>query len=230
MATDVKHAAKEASGTTEDRVVQSAQQFWSKNSKFILYGLTAVILVVGGYFGYKNFVKGPEDVKAANAMWKAQEHFKADSFNLALNGEGTNLGFLKVISRYSGTKSANLAKFYAGACYLQLGDFNNAIKYLKDFSTDDKLVQLRATGLLGDANGELGKKAEAADYYKKAGTLFPEDDVNSPEYLFRAALLLQDLNKTKEAIELLKTIRDKYPQSQRGYEVDKYLAKLGETR
>jgi TolA-binding protein len=109
-----------------------------------------------------------------------------------------------------------------------MGDFNNAIKYLKDFSTSQVEVELRATGLLGDAYSELGKKQDAIDYYKKAGTLFDKDDVNSPEYLFRAAMLSQELNKNKEAIELLHMIKDKYPNSQRAFEVDKHLGKLGD--
>ena len=56
-----------------------------------------------------------------------------DSVKLALNGDNINSGFAKIISKYSGTKAANLAKFYAGSCYLKLGDFNNAVKYLKRF-------------------------------------------------------------------------------------------------
>jgi hypothetical protein len=41
-------------------------------------------------------------------------------------------------------------------------------------------------------------------------------------------LLNQELGKTKEAVALLKQIRDKYPNSIRAGEVDKYLGKLGE--
>ena len=124
-------------------------------------------------------------------------------------------------------KSGKLAKFYAASCYMKLKDYNNAIKYLKDFSTDDKLVAVRATGLLGDAYAETGKKADAADQYKKAGTLFPDDNINSPEYLFRAGLMYQDLGKTKDAIDAFQIIKDKYSSSARGMDIDKYLARLG---
>jgi tetratricopeptide (TPR) repeat protein len=185
-------------------------------------------VVIGGFFAYKSFIKAPAEAKASEAIWKAEDYFRQDSFQLALQGDGVNTGFVKAISKYSGTKAGNLSKFYAGACYMQLGDFNNAIKYLKDFSTSQVEVKLRATGLLGDAYSELGKKQDAIDQYKKAGTLFDKDDVNSPEYLFRAAMLNQELGKNKDAIELLKMIKDKYPQSQRAFEVDKYLGKLGE--
>jgi tetratricopeptide (TPR) repeat protein len=70
-------------------------------------------------------------------------------------------GVLYVINNYGGTKAANLAKYYAGLSYLKLGDFNNAVKYLKDFSTDAKQIQLMAYGALGDAYSELNKKDEA---------------------------------------------------------------------
>jgi TolA-binding protein len=238
MATeDVKATVQPATPEkpAEDRVAMSAEQFWSKNSKSILIGLLVVVIGVGGFLAYKNFVSKPNEEKAATAIWKAESNFRTDSFKLALNGDAMNPGFLKVISQYGGTKSGNRAKFYAGACYLQLGDFNNAIKYLKDYSGGEVAVDVRANGLLGDAYSELGKKEDAVSYYKKAGSLYPEDDINSPEYLFRAALLLQDLGKTQEAVTILKDIKNKYPRSsmpamQGGQDIDKYLGKMGETK
>ncbi|THU38051.1 tetratricopeptide repeat protein [Niastella caeni] len=229
MATDVKQVPEQpVEKSTEERVVDSARDFWGKNNKVITSVVVGLVVVIGGYFAYKTFFKAPAEAKAAEAIWKAEDYFRQDSFNLALNGDGVNIGFVKASSKFSGTKAGNLATFYAGASYIQLGDYNNAIKFLKDFSTDQEAVKLRATGLLGDAYAELGKKEEAIDYYKKAGTLSEKDDVNSPEYLFRAAMLNQQLGKNKEAIELLHTIKDKYPQSQRAFEVDKYLGKLGD--
>lgn len=231
MATEVKKAPPAAnSKTSEEVVVERAQQFWSKNSKFIVYALAALIILVGGYFAYQLYVKAPEEKKATDASWKAEQYYRLDSFSLALNGHGADQGFLKVISKYGSTKAGNMAKFYAGACYLQLGDFNNAVKYLKDFSTDAKDVKLRAAGLLGDAYSELGKKEEAVKYYREAGSVFEKDNINSPEYLFRAALLLQDMGKNQDAIDLLHKIREKFPNSPRAFEVEKYLARLGETK
>lgn len=229
MATDVKKVPEQpVERSTEERVVDSARDFWSANGKYITYVLAAAVIVVGGYFVYKVYIKAPEEAKAAEAIWKAEDYFRQDSFRLALNGDGPNAGFLKAISKYGGTKAGNLSKFYAGVCYMQMGDFNNAIKYLKDFSTSQVQASLRTEGLLGDAYAELGKKQEAIEYYKKAGTMFDQDDANSPEYLFRAAMLSQELGKNKEAIEFLHMIKDKYPTSQRAFEVDKYLGKLGD--
>jgi TolA-binding protein len=83
---------------------------------------------------------------------------------------------------------------------------------------------------LGDAYAELGKKEEAIAQYRKAGTMNEKDDFNSPEYLFRAGYLSETVNKTNEAIELYKQVKEKYPNSQRAYDIDKYLARLGEIK
>src|SRR5579862_5568277 len=149
-------------------------------------GLALVLILILGYFGYKQYILDPKEKQASEAMFRAEEYFRADSIRLALNGDAVNAGFAKIITRYSGTKAADLATFYAGSCYLKLGDFNNAVKYLKDFKTSAVQVQAKAYGLLGDAYSELNKKDEAAEQYKKAGTYFDQDEVISPEYLFRA--------------------------------------------
>ena len=40
--------------------------------------------------------------------------------------------------------------------------------------------------------------------------------------------MYQDLNKKAEAISMFKIIKDKYPTSQYGRDIEKYLARLGE--
>ena len=205
-----------------------AKDFWTRYSKPIIVVGAALILLVVGFFGYKNFIQEPKEQKAADALFKAEEYWRKDSINLALNGDGQNLGFLKVISRYGGTDAGNLAKFYAGACYIKLDDNANAIKYLKDFSTDAKQVQQRAYKLLGDASADLGKNAEALDYYKKAARHFKEDQQNSSEALFLAAYLADRVMKNqKEAIALYKELKEKYPNTRYGVDADNYLAQLG---
>ena len=119
---------------------------------------------------------------------------------------------MKVIDKYGGTDAGNLACFYAGVCYIKLDDNQNAIKYLKKFSTSSKPVQARVYKLLGDASGDLGKNADAVDYYKKAAHDFEEDKDNSAEALFLAAYMTDRVLKNqKEAIELYKELKEKYP-------------------
>jgi hypothetical protein len=209
-------------------VVDKAMNIWDKYSRQLMIGSAVIIILAGSYLGYKYFISEPNEKKAADAIYKAEDFYRADSINLALNGDGVNLGFLKVIEKYGSTKAANLARFYAGDCYLKLGDNANAIKHLEDFSTGSKQVQARAYKLIGDANADLGKNAEALNFYKKAASYFPEDDVNSSEYLFMAAYFAQKvMADNKEATALYQSLKDKFPRTEKGYEADKYLAQLG---
>jgi tetratricopeptide (TPR) repeat protein len=209
-------------------VVARAKDFWTRNSKIILGVGGALVLLVGGFFVYKKFFQEPKEDKAADALFKAEDYYRKDSVNLALNGDGQSLGFLKIISRYGGTKAANLAHYYAGSCYIKLDDNANAIKHLKDFSTDAKQIQQRAYKLLGDASADLGKNDDALDYYKKAARHFEKDQANSAEALFLAAYFADRVMKNqKEAIALFKELKEKYPRTQQGFEADNYLAQLG---
>ena len=209
-------------------VVEKAKKFWSANSKKILSGLAAVAIIVGGYFAYQNFFRKPKIAESIDKSFKAEEYYRLDSFQLALNGDGVNPGFIRIASSYSGTPAGNLANFYAGVCYIRLNMNDKAVKYLEDFKTSSAPVQQRAYKLLGDAYGDMGKADKALDYYKKAARHFESDQMASADALFSAAYLAQHvLNKKDEAIALYKELKEKYPRTQPGFDADKYLAQLG---
>ena len=214
--------------TESEAVIERAKDFWERFGKTIAIALGAVVLVVGGFLIYKNFVSGPKEKKAADAIFRAQEYYGQDSLDKALNGDGQTLGFEKIISQYGGTKAGELAKFYAGSIYLKKGAFDKAVKYLKDFDTDAPQVAARTHKLLADAYAEQGKGKDAVDEYKKAAAAFEEDDVAASEALFMAGYLADKvLNDKTQAIDLYKQVKTRYTQSQWSFEADKYLAQNG---
>lgn len=196
------------------------------NQKIVVYLFAAIIIAVAGFFGYSELYQKPLEAKAADAMYVAEKYFANDSSELVLNGDGTSKGVLYIIKEFGGTKAANLAKYYAGMSYYRLKDYNKAIEYLKDFSTNAKQVQAVAYGSIGDAYSELKKNEEAIEFYKKAGTHFPEDEAISSEYLFRAASFLELNGKNDAAIEIYKQIKQNYPKSEKGFNIDKYINRL----
>jgi hypothetical protein len=209
------------------KIVNRAKGFWENYSRPIIYVAGAIILLIGGYYGYKYLYVNPQQEKADDAVWHAQQYYDTDSIKLALNGDGQFPGFEKVAKTYGGTKSGNLAKFYSGICYLKLKDYNKAISYLKDFETDAKEIQTIAYARLADAYSELNKNQEAIEYYAKAGRYYPEQESLSAENLFRAGLKSEILGKNDDAVKFYKEIKEKYSRTDRGYQVEKYLARLG---
>lgn len=220
-------------------VVERARGFWAQYSKAIIYIGAAIIIVGGGWLIYKYMFKLPEERKANEVVYLVQKNFaafstaNADTLKTVLaqktiNGEGATPGSLKIIKNYGGTAAANLSQYYTGACYLHLKQYDKAISYLKDFSTDATQIKSRAYGMIGDAYSELNKSGEALDYYKKAAEVNKKDDYTSSEFLFRAALYAESLGKTKDAIDMYKKIKTDYPLSEKAADVDRYLARLGD--
>jgi tetratricopeptide (TPR) repeat protein len=211
---------------SEEQQEKTPVSIIKKNKQLIVYLLAGVLIAVAGFFGYSELYQKPLEAKAADAMYVAEKYFANDSSELVLKGDATSKGVLYIIKEFRGTKAANLAKYYAGMSYYRLKDYNKAVEYLKDFSSDAKQVQAVAYGSIGDAYSELKKNEEAIEYYKKAGTHFPEDEAISSEYLFRAASFLELNGKNDAAIEIYKQIKQNYPKSEKGFSIDKYINRI----
>ena len=248
--------AKTAVPTTPD-VIERAKGFWAANSKRIIIAGSVIILGVAAFLGYKYFYKLPREQKASDQIFPAEKLFakmatigsyNKDSVNLVLNGGNLDgipiTGMLKIISNFSGTASANRAHYIAGACYLNVKDFDKAIKHLKDFDGNGAdQVQSKAYILLGDAYAEKKNADEAFSYYKKAGTVLSDKDAAQKVVaMFTAASYADYLGKTKEAIEILQDLKENHMEGLVKKEltgpdpaitiddVDKLLAKLGVTK
>jgi tetratricopeptide (TPR) repeat protein len=215
-------------GDAGEVVIARAKDFWEKYGKILTIASVIVIIVAGGFYFYNEYIMKPKEKKAVEMMFKAEEYFRMDSVSKALNGDGQHAGFLKVISNYGGTKAAKMAEIYAASCYIKLNDNDNALKHLKKFKSSSKPVLARAYKLMADAYADKGNYKEALNYYKKAGTVFADDEPFSAQCLFLAAYLAQkNMNDPKTAIELYKQLKDKYPRTPQGNEADNYLAQLG---
>ncbi|MGG9962534.1 tetratricopeptide repeat protein [Ferruginibacter sp. SUN106] len=230
-----------------NETLERAKGFWAKFSKPIIYVGSAIILLVGGWYAYGYFVKAPNELKASELIFPAEKlfgkmagvsSFTKDSVGLVLNGgvvEGEKLtGMLTIIKNYEGTPAGNRAQYITGACYLHLGEFDKAIKYLKEFDGNGaEQIQSAAYRMIGDAYAELKKNDEALNYYSKAvDAASSKDESTMFLALSRAALFCDATGKTKEAIGYFQQIKDEitpgfFRNNRIDFDADKYLAKLG---
>lgn len=223
-------------------LVEKAKGFWAAYSKKIIIVGSVVIALLGGYLGYKYLIKIPNEKKASDLIFPAEKLFglmassssyNKDTVNMVLNGDKAAgvTGLLKIASSYGSTKSGNRAEYMIGACYLNLKQFDKAVKHLKDFDGNGaEQIQSKAYILLGHAYAEQKKTEDALDYYEKAGNISGLDEGMAAEALFLAGRYAEAMGKTKEAIEIFQELKDKYPASQRISDVEKYLASLGVTK
>lgn len=202
------------------------ESFLDKYQDKILIAVAALLFVIAGYFSYKYLMVAPKEKDAVAEMAQAELQFEKDSFSLALDNPGEGyMGFLDIIEEYSGTKAANLSKYYAGISYLNLGMFDAAIEYLKDHNEDDLLTAITKYGALGDAYSELNDMENAKTYYKKA----VEQKANeflTPYYLKKLGMLYKADGKNSEADQYFKRIKADFPKSAEAQDIDKFISSV----
>lgn len=205
----------------EDALTNS-EQFIEKNQKMIINVILGLVVIIGIYFGYNKFISEPQAKEAASQIFGAQNYFEKDSFNLALNGDGNVLGFVEIVDKYGSTPSGNLASLYAGLSYLYIQDYDNAIKYLKKFSSDDLLLTNMAIANIGDAYMQQGDYKKAAEYYQKASNS-KTNDFSTPLFLMKKGMALEKANDYKEAVKVYEKIEKEYPTSVEARDIEKYI-------
>lgn len=208
-------AVEEAFGKTE--------QFIEKNQKIIIIVVSVIIVVVLGFFGFKRFYLAPKEKDAQSQMFMAEKYFEQDSLKKALNGDGQYLGFLAIIDEYGMTDAANLSQYYAGICYLKMGQYEDAIQHLEKFGTGDEVVGPMAKGAIGDAYMELKQTQKAADYYAEAADM-RKNEFTSPMFMMKAAWAYEELSNYEKALNFYKRIKNEFPRSNEGREIDKYIS------
>lgn len=203
--------------------LEDSELFVRRNKNIVFGLLAAIALVVAGGFGYYLW-RNSQDEKAQAAMFQAVNYWEADSLRKAMKGDGQAQGMEAVASEYGGTKAGNLANFYAGAAALKDGKFQQAIDYLEDFSSDDLLLQARSYALIGDANMELKKYKEAADYYQKAAD-YKSNEYFTPGYLLKLAVAEEMQKDYAAAGAAYDKIVNDYPLSSEANEAKIYQAR-----
>jgi tetratricopeptide (TPR) repeat protein len=208
-----------------EQALTRSEQFIEDNQRILTYvlgGLIAILLVIIG--GNRYYLK-PLNEEAASEMFYAERFFEIDSFNLALNGYGTYPGFLNIMDDYGITKSARIARYYAGVCYHHLGENEEAIRYLDKFRTDDLLVGAAKFSTLGDAYVELGNLEKAASSYKSGIDKY-QNNFSSPIMLKKLGIVYEEMGELDRALETYRSLELSYPDSPEGREIKKYIGRV----
>jgi len=208
-----------------EEALTRTEQFIEDNQKILTIIVGVIVVIVIGYTFFKKMVVLPKYKEALSQMYIAEDYFEKDSFNLALNGDGNNLGFVDIIDQYKITKAANLAKYYAGISYLRIGQYKEAIDYLTRFHSRDLMISVVALGATGDAWMQLGDKEKALEYYLKASKKTKADFI-TPVYLIKAGKVLENLKRYDEALKVYNEIKDNYPESEEARNIDKFITRV----
>ena len=203
--------------------ISAVEKFFEQNGKAIWICVAVLAVVVLGYLALNKFYMQPRKAEAKAQLFPAEASFRAQQWEVALKGDGNQLGFEQVIEEY-GSKAGAAVYLYAGECELQLGNFESAISYLKKYNGKDDILAARALACEGDAYVGLEKYAEALECFEKAAA--KADNPFAATYLKKAGIVCEELGQGAKALSFYKAIKDKYPQSIEGYDIDKYISRI----
>ncbi len=198
-------------------------QWIEKHSKVLSWSILAIVVVVCGLIALNQYVWKPKALQASNENAKAVVYFQQGDFEKALNGDETEcVGFEQIANSYKAYQTGKLAALYAGICYYELGEYEEAAKYLKKFSAKDLTIDPAASQLLGDVYVELneyGKAVKAFESAAKSG-----NDLIAPMSLKKAGFVYLEQGNKKAAKKAFERIKDEYPASVEAQDIEKYIS------
>ena len=218
--------AKEIRKENAEAVVEAVsktEQFFEKNGKLLTIICAVFVVVCLAVFCWHKFAYQPKVAEAQGQMAAAEQNFRAGDFETALNGDGNTLGFVQIMDEY-GKKAGKAVYFYAGVCELQLGEWEQAIKYLQAYKGKDEILSARATACIGDAYVGLEDYKKALGYFEKAAAEI--DNMYAAGYLLKAGAVAEQLGDNAKALSYYLMIKEQYPQSMEAYDVDKYIGRI----
>lgn len=210
-----------------DETASKTEDWVAKNQKIIIGLVAGIAIATIGYLAYQKFIEAPKQDEAANEMFVAQQNFQkatdgvaSDSlYKLALNGSEGKFGFVQIADQYSGTDAGNLANYYAGMAYLNTGKFDEAIKYLEEFKSEDLILSALAKGAIGDAYSQKNQQKEALDYYIKAAES-NKNDFTTPRFLLKAGKTALALGQKEDALKYFTDIKENFDATPEAASVD----------
>jgi tetratricopeptide (TPR) repeat protein len=208
-----------------EEALSKTERFIERNQKLLTIIIGAIVIVVLVFFAFKKFYMAPREKEVKEQMFMAERYFEIDSLSLALNGDGMYPGFLGIIDDYGMTQGANLAEYYAGVCYLKMGNYNDAIDHLKSFKGKDHMLGPMAKGAIGDAYMELNQPGKAAEYYTEAAGM-QDNEFTTPLFLMKAGWTYEIQKDYKNALGVYEKIKYTYPTTNEGREIDKYINRV----
>ena len=209
-----------------DETIKVSTSFIEKNFKTLDAAIGGVLAVIIICLVVNQYYIQPQKEKAADNIAVAQQLFMAGNYEQALNGDGTNAGFLQIIDEFGSTPSGNIARLYAGLCYVQTEKFEDAVKYLEDFDAcDDQMISNAAIAALGNCYAQLGQNEKAASTLVKAARR-ADGNTLSPLFYLQAGQIYEALGDKAEALKCYETIKNEYPQSIQRQDIDKYIERV----
>lgn len=175
----------------------------------VLAGAAGAVVVILAIVGVWNEVKSRRDKEATDRFYDAQliARKAADQKNF----EGAEAAYQPLLEKYKGSRPAYEAELQLGDIWMDAGNTDKAIQHYEAAmkSASDPFSKLLGHYTLGVAKESAGKLQDAVAEYESALKAQGSDFLR-PEILMAQARCFEALQQPAKAIELYKTVQEKF--------------------
>lgn len=188
------------------------------NPKVVVWSCVAVAAVVAIILLYVYVIRQPGQNAANNALGQAD-------IELLMGNDSIALAKYQQVAADHGYDAGNLANLNAAILLYKQGKYEDALKYLKDYSSSENIIGASAKSLEGDCYVNLKKYPEAIDCYKQAVKISDNNPHYTPAFLLKEATVLREQKDFKAEAAVYEEIMKDYPNygAEIGVDLEKYL-------
>ena len=190
-----------------------AADYYVANKTQIITIALALIIVIGGFFGYKYYSSAQEN-QAQELLSIAETAYIQGNYEEALYGNDFELtyGFDQIAEEFPWTNAGNLANYYAAVSSFELGDIDNALMYIEAFDVPEGILGVGPLTFHAKVYLAQENYTAAADKFVQAAE-WNENEVTTPSNLYEAAEAYYEAENYERATELINRVINDYPES-----------------
>lgn len=200
--------------------------FYNNNKSAIIGGGIGLVLAVGLIIAYIIY-SGNQEEEAKNLLGIAEQELLQGNYLEALNGneEEFTLGFTQIANNYGGTEAGNLAYYYAAISEYELGNYEDALMYIREYNIPEGILGVAPISMNANILIGLERYEEAAEKFEQAAS-WDENNSTTPYNLYKAAEAYSEAGDNQQAMDLLNTIIEEYPNSQQIAQAERLKGRL----
>ena len=195
------------------QTIGKVTNLYQANKTAVLSVGIGIIVILGSIIGY-SYYSDSQEGRAQALLAAAEQYYTEGDYTRALNGDDADLtlGMLQIVDNYSGTDAANLATYYASVSHFKLGQYEEALAYIKNYSTPSGILGVGSISYHANVLSQLGEHQEAAAKYERAAN-WDKNDSTTPFNLLQAAKEYSKAGDDAKALAIIESIIEEYPSS-----------------
>jgi tetratricopeptide (TPR) repeat protein len=165
------------------------------------------------------------DQTTTTQLAKVISFYDAGQYSQAVYGvpqQGVQ-GLQAIVDENGSTVAGETAKLYLANSYFALKQYDYALKYYDDVSLSDPFLTASAYAGVGACYEAKGDYADAAKKFERAASK-SDAEYSAPDNLQRAAVNYAASGNKEKAIELLKKLKNDFPNTAAARNADIYIA------